>query len=272
MEGCHRLTSTHPASGLGKVFFFPGFSPATGGLLREQALLAERERFCPAPWLAAQGIHPQHNALLVSLFAYENPQLRELLAEWQHALRPIHCLVPEGKVLSSLREALGRPDFSQAEPQAEPLQLGSLRLQVIPFLNQLDYDRLLWSCDINFVRGEDSFVRAQWAGKPFVWHIYPQEDNAHHDKLDAFLQRYCQALPPPLHSALPNLWRAWNDYQPATAAHSSMAQLWQQCLAQYPAWQAHSQQWCQQLSQQPSLCEQLLALAKNTTESIKTTV
>jgi hypothetical protein len=30
-------------------------------------------------------------------------------------------------------------------------------------------------------------VRALWAGKPFVWHIYPQHDNAHHAKLQAFL-------------------------------------------------------------------------------------
>ena len=46
---------------------------------------------------------------------------------------------------------------------------------------------MLWACDLNLVRGEDSLVRALWAGQPFVWHIYPQEDNAHHAKLDAFL-------------------------------------------------------------------------------------
>ena len=46
---------------------------------------------------------------------------------------------------------------------------------------------MLWACDLNLVRGEDSLVRALWAGQPFVWHIYPQHDNAHHAKLDAFL-------------------------------------------------------------------------------------
>jgi uncharacterized repeat protein (TIGR03837 family) len=60
----------------------------------------------------------------------------------------------------------------------------------LPFVAQPNYDKLLWACDLNFVRGEDSFVRAQWAGKPFIWHIYPQDEDLHHKKLRAFLQRY----------------------------------------------------------------------------------
>ena len=46
---------------------------------------------------------------------------------------------------------------------------------------------MLWACDFNAVRGEDSLVRALWAGQALVWHIYPQDDNAHHAKLMAFL-------------------------------------------------------------------------------------
>ena len=64
---------------------------------------------------------------------------------------------------------------------------GALTVRVLPFIPQPDYDQLLWSCDLNFVRGEDSFVRAQWAGKPFIWHIYPQDENLHHKKLKAFV-------------------------------------------------------------------------------------
>ncbi|MEN9670926.1 MAG: hypothetical protein RL018_1203, partial [Pseudomonadota bacterium] len=63
-----------------------------------------------------------------------------------------------------------------------------LSILYIPQLTQTDYDHLLWSCDLNFVRGEDSLVRAIWAAKPFIWQIYPQHDGAHHAKLDAFLQ------------------------------------------------------------------------------------
>ncbi len=46
---------------------------------------------------------------------------------------------------------------------------------------------MLWACDLNAVRGEDSLVRGLWAGKALVWHIYPQDDDAHHAKLHAFL-------------------------------------------------------------------------------------
>ena len=64
----------------------------------------------------------------------------------------------------------------------------SLSISYLPALTQVDYDHLLWACDLNFVRGEDSLVRALWAGRPFIWQIYPQDDGAHHAKLEAFLE------------------------------------------------------------------------------------
>ena len=73
------------------------------------------------------------------------------------------------------------------------------------------YDALLWASDINFVRGEDSFVRAQWAGRPFVWHIYPQQAGAHEAKLNAFLAAYCEVLPEDAAQAVRGLWTAWNN-------------------------------------------------------------
>ena len=79
-------------------------------------------------------------------------------------------------------------------------------MRVIPFIPQQDYDQLLWCCDLNFVRGEDSFVRAQWANKPFIWHIYPQDENLHHKKLRAFLQRHDSTS-----RASQDFSLAWND-------------------------------------------------------------
>ena len=83
---------------------------------------------------------------------------------------------------------------------------GALTVRVLPFVSQPDYDKLLWACDLNFVRGEDSFVRAQWAGKPFIWHIYPQDKNLHHVKLRAFLQRYAADI-----ESLSNFSLFWNS-------------------------------------------------------------
>jgi uncharacterized repeat protein (TIGR03837 family) len=77
-------------------------------------------------------------------------------------------------------------------------------------LPQARYDELLWACDFNFVRGEDSFVRAQWAGRPLVWQPYRQEDDAHQRKMAAFLARYCADLAAPAATALQAFWRDWN--------------------------------------------------------------
>ena len=69
-------------------------------------------------------------------------------------------------------------------------------LQALPWLTQPDYDHLLWACDLNFVRGEDSFVRAQWAGRPFVWQIYPQHDGAHARQARRLLDRMLAGAEP----------------------------------------------------------------------------
>jgi hypothetical protein len=83
-------------------------------------------------------------------------------------------------------------------------------VHAVPFVSQDDYDRLLWLADLNFVRGEDSFVRAQWAEQPFVWQIYPQADNAHLEKLDAALALYLAPLPDTTREAVRHFWHAWN--------------------------------------------------------------
>ena len=77
--------------------------------------------------------------------------------------------------------------------------------------------------DWNFVRGEDSLVRALWAGKPFVWQIYPQHDGAHWDKLTAFLDGL----------SAPAVVRAWHlfwnaaDAAPCPPLSASDWQIWQ---------------------------------------------
>lgn len=187
VERSHRLPSPQ-RSGLVKWFFYPGFTARTGGLLREPGLAAEIARFDARAWLAARGIEALPGERLVSLFCYPNPRLPRLL----------EALAAEGPVL-----LLTTPGPARA---ARPLP--GLRVAPLPWLNQLDYDRLLWSCDLNLVRGEDSFVRAHWAGRPFLWHIYPQHDGAHGPKLDAWLER--MQAPPSLRATQ----RAWNGLAP----------------------------------------------------------
>jgi len=83
-------------------------------------------------------------------------------------------------------------------------------VRILPFLEQDDYDRLLWACDCNFVRGEDSFLRGQWALRPLVWQPYPQSEGTHLRKLEAFLRIYCRDLPEEVATAVADLWQGWS--------------------------------------------------------------
>ncbi len=241
VAGCHGLASPHPQLPLTKYFFFPGFGDATGGLLCEQALPAQRNAWQAdvalqdAYWQSL-GVPPRSTGeLRVSLFCYESAAARQWLAACAAASQPLRLLVPQGKVLPDVAAALDLPQLPQA---GDVLQRGALTLHVLPLSDQHGYDRLLWSCDINIVRGEDSFVRAQWAARPFLWHIYRQDEDAHLVKLEAFLQRYLAPLPEAQQQAIGELWRGWNREQDIMAS-------WQRVLAMLPAWQAHARAWPQ---------------------------
>ena len=195
VERCHALPSpvlSGPGQGLVKRFFYPGFTPRTGGLLREPDLAERQRTFDRAAWLAGQRI-AWRGERVVSLFCYEPPGLRP----WFQALvargEPTALLVTPGRAAAAMRALV-----DAGEPT------GAVTLHQLPWMPQPGFDQLLWACDFNFVRGEDSVVRALWAGRPFAWHIYPQGDGAHETKLDAFLD-WLQAP-----ASLRQLHRAWN--------------------------------------------------------------
>lgn len=184
------------AHGQTKHFYYPGFTPQSGGLLREPDLAARQAAFDRAAWLAHRGIawKGEH---LVSLFCYEPAALPDLLAQWQRGSRPTRLLVTPGRATTAVRAAL----HGQV---ADAPDGGPLRITELPAVTQVEFDHLLWACDLNLVRGEDSVIRALWAGKPLLWQIYPQHDDAHHAKLRAFLDAV--AAPPSLRQA--HAW--WN--------------------------------------------------------------
>ena len=84
------------------------------------------------------------------------------------------------------------------ESTNEPMAINALRL--VP-VNKIDsYEQYLTkqkSKPENYtstgiqvkIQGEDSIVRAMLTGNPFLWHIYPQEENAHFDKINALFDR-----------------------------------------------------------------------------------
>jgi len=251
IEGCHGLPSPQ-TNGAVKYFFFPGFAEQSGGLLRERDLLQQRRAFqqnqtAQDNFLAKLGVVRHRPARLISLFTYENFQLVDWLQALVQDSRPTQLLVPEGRILHSLQNGL-----SIASLQAgKSLQRGQLSLHILPFVAQEDYDRLLWCCDFNLVRGEDSFLRAQWAGRPMLWHIYPQQDNAHQVKLEAFLALYLRHMPVDSAAALADFWRNWNDGKP-------LATCWQRLFAHWPPLQIHAEHWASEQASQADLAAKLV--------------
>jgi len=189
MHGLPSPVMSGPAKGWTKRFCYPGFTPDTGGLLREADLLARQQRFDRAAWRRQHAPDLAPDGLLISLFCYEPTTLPQLLK--QLAGTPHHLLVTPGRPLAAVQQALkgmaAHPNWS-----------------ALPYTDQNGFDEMLWACDLNFVRGEDSLVRALWAGQPFIWHIYPQDDDAHHAKLEAFLE-WMQAP-----DSLRRTHRVWN--------------------------------------------------------------
>ncbi|KPY82493.1 Uncharacterized protein ALO44_05107 [Pseudomonas syringae pv. tagetis] len=257
VSGCHGLPSPQ-MNGLKKFFFFPGFCDTTGGLLRERNLIEQRQAFqrdtaARRVFLQGLGVEPLPEARLISVFAYENPALGSWLDALASSTLPTHLLLPEGRILGDLRRWLGLGD----EVHAGFMQVREgLTIQVLPFIRQEHYDHLLWSCDFNIVRGEDSFVRAQWAGRPMLWHIYQQEDDAHLPKLDAFLTLYLEGLEAAAAQALNQFWQHWN-------AGSDLNESWEALTEHWPQIDRHAERWCLQQAAQTDLATALVQFYVN---------
>ena len=258
----HGLPSPHPRLPLIKYFFFPGYTPDTGGLLAEADLAERRAIFvrseAAAFWRQFGLGVPQADELRVSLFAYENPALPALLDAWVSETRPVTCLVPEGRVIPQLAAWLAVPGL----PAGEVHRRGALRLHILPFLSQDAYDHLLWACGLNFVRGEDSCVRAQWAARPFVWQAYPQADAAHWDKMNALQSRYTESLDGLAARAVSAMWRHWNGVQDTPG----MAECWDAWRARQAEIERHAGVWCERLRQAGRLTDKLVDFVENKLE------
>ena len=223
VEGFHAQHSKR--GNLTRHFFFPGFTKATGGLLREHDIVEKNQNIAASrqlqtDFLQQLNLSPSHDnaSLTVSLFCYPHAPISHLLAAMANSGKKIICYVPATSILPNIAEFFGKHTVAAGDH----LVSNNLSLHVLPFLSQADYDKLLASCDINFVRGEDSWIRAIWAGKPFIWQPYLQTEDTHLTKLNAFLDLFyadCEVAAKQAASALHNAWpseqlavQTWQHY------------------------------------------------------------
>ena len=250
VAGCHGRASPHPSLPLTCHFFFPGFTENTGGLLREAGLLEAQAAFTQdARARYWQQWGETEDCVSVSLFSYEAPFLEDCLHAWAGGDERLRLAVPQGRVWASLARFCGG-----VLPAGTARDFGALRVLSLPFVTQTEYDRLLWACDANIVRGEDSWVRAHWAQRPFLWHAYVQEDQAHLAKLAAFHDWYGKGLTAEVRAAWQAASSAWN------AGAFSLAH-WQAWRAHWPQLREHAQARARMLAAESDLVSRLLAFA-----------
>lgn len=245
VEGCHLRPSAHARHAVRRLFFFPGFTAGTGGLIREASLDARRmavQRDRDGT-LAGFGV-PSRGALRVSLFCYADAPVAALLDAMVRTGVATTCVVPSGYAAERAAAWAGQPALTPGRT----VERGRLALVPIPFLSQDDYDALLCACDLNFVRGEDSFVRGQLAGRPIAWHAYPQREDAHFVKLDAFLDRYLDVLgrqSPSAAASLRALHGAWNG------RGGALGDAWPAVVAALPQLASAARQWLDRIESIP---------------------
>ncbi|RPH42549.1 MAG: elongation factor P maturation arginine rhamnosyltransferase EarP [Burkholderiales bacterium] len=230
----HGLPSPKP-DGLVEHFFFPGFDDATGGLLREADLLARHDAFdadARRAFLASIGAAVRPDARLASLFCYPDAPAVALLDAFAARDEGWRVLVPAGVAPSVA-----------GHPVAVP----------VPFVPQADFDRLLWSCSLNFVRGEESFVRGLWAQRPMVWQAYRQAEGVHMPKVRAFVERWVEAAEPgpAAAAALARMETAWN------ADPADVPQALDGLIPALPALRDASARWARANAARPDLAARL---------------
>lgn len=225
------------ANGLIRHFYFPGFSKATGGLIRENNIAAQLQNLT--------AMKESKSNLKVSLFCYPHAPIESLLTVMAESNQPVDCYVPASSILPKIGHFIGLSILEAGKKYAYK----NLHLHVLPFLSQADYDQLLAACDLNFVRGEDSWVRAIWAGKPFIWQPYFQVENTHIDKLTAFLDVfYANSNHKKVVSALHSAWVS-GQISPT---------MWQDYLSQLTSISTDTLQLSQKLAQQTDLAAKLV--------------
>ncbi|MEI8301928.1 MAG: elongation factor P maturation arginine rhamnosyltransferase EarP [Burkholderiales bacterium] len=278
VDGCHGLAAIKPADGAREHFFFPGFRPGTGGLLREHDLLARRDAFrrsdAAARWWQAMGL-PALPGRRVSVFCYPDAPLLPLLRRLAAGPGPTIAVIPQGVAEAALAAFLAAHPADTDERAAAPgltiaadsarraappgtacSRHGHLVLARPPWLDIDDYDRLLWSCDLNLVRGEDSWIRALWAGRPMVWQPYRQADGAHQAKLEAFLAWRRQPAWPAADAPIEAFSRAWSEgTDPAPA--------WAMLEAAWPALETAAATLAAEAARAPDLATQLVSYCRS---------
>ena len=258
----HAKPSPQATLAITKHYFFPGFKDDTGGLIRERELITERNIFTNSKEKQFQfwqkiGIYGADNftadTVKISLFCYAQANITGLIESLVTTNQCTKLFIPFNSAIATRLENI--VDIKQHN--LNEIHQGNLTIHLLPFLSQADYDCLLWACDLNFVRGEDSWIRAIWAEKPFIWQPYIQSDETHILKLKAFLDLYLSAATSEISTLINESQLAWSSADTTTQMPIN------HLIEQLPAIQNYAKKVTKTLMLQPDLATKLMIFSEN---------
>lgn len=192
IEDFHLQKSNLGKGSLEKIFFMPGFTEKSGGVIIDSNYLdimdkvQKNKNFYVNKFLG----EIDDDVIIGTIFSYEK-NFEPLLQELQKIDKKILLLILGEKSQQSILEFFKK---NLIECLGNSIKYGKIDIRFMNFLTQEEYEELINISDFNFVRGEDSFIRAVLTGKPYIWHIYCQDDFIHLDKLDSFLEKYARVI------------------------------------------------------------------------------
>ncbi len=188
-ETFHCLKSLTRSAKVQKVNFMPGFTEKTGGLIIDEDWKELPERKSDGGILVftyERAWLPLVRALK-KLQTKENPQKKILLAQGRGKDSFVEAVVQaegEKKATKTKTNVIKTENKACGEEK--------LALECLPYLNQDAWDKMMKTCSILFIRGEESLSRACLSGIPFVWQAYPQSEDYQLVKVKALLERMRQ--------------------------------------------------------------------------------
>lgn len=186
---CHLKESFVDVLGFGKYFFIPGLDPQSGGIMSlSRPLSLDAERFqLRTQWLNDTVHMPELAAMdWIALYTYEN-RFDGLLEHLSASEKPSVVWVMGKESQDEMRRLCSKGHVPRDASSPIRFGRGGCTLVLPEIMPQKEFDRLLSLADFLLIRGEDSLAGALTAGTPFLWQLYPQQDDAHLVKMKAFL-------------------------------------------------------------------------------------
>ena len=237
-EDCHKLPSY--ADGFESFFFFPGFTKKTGGVVIEDSFIDKLTKT------------NRKESQKITLFSYENEKVKSVINSLNKEKFILNIF--EGKGLNNFNNQL-KLNLSAGDEY----KLNELTVRVLPMVSQDEYDSYLIDSKLNLVRGEDSIVRAMLTGNPFLWHIYPQEEDVHKDKIEALFDRMSEVCSSKKDvEILRQLTLSYNGFSDYLDSFD--------LLGFYENWKKLSKEWSDHLISLGSLTDNLISFLKTKTD------